>query len=93
MRCLNIRIAVLVSVIVFMLLFSAAPAGNYPPIPLVPRPQQRSGRGIDSLKQSLNSSLGNFRTSFEMKENVDFLLTPALLVQESISEDCVITYP
>jgi hypothetical protein len=29
----------------------------------------------------------------EMKEHVDFLLTPALLVQEAISEDIIITYP
>jgi hypothetical protein len=28
-----------------------------------------------------------------MKEHVDFLLTPALLVQEAISEDIIITYP
>jgi hypothetical protein len=31
--------------------------------------------------------------SLEMKENVDFFLTPALLVQECISEDVIITYP
>lgn len=37
--------------------------------------------------------VGNFQTSLEMKENVDFLLTPALLVQEAISDDVVITYP
>lgn len=34
-----------------------------------------------------------FEPSLEMKENVDFLLTPALLVQQVISEDVVITYP
>ena len=31
--------------------------------------------------------------SLKMKENVDFFLTPALLVQECISENVVITYP
>jgi hypothetical protein len=35
----------------------------------------------------------NFQPSLEMRENVDFLLTPALLVQEALSEDVVITYP
>jgi hypothetical protein len=35
----------------------------------------------------------NFQTSLEMKENVDFLLTPALLVQEVISDHVVTTYP
>ncbi len=38
-------------------------------------------------------SLGNFKPSIMMKENVDFLLTPALLVQEVLSDDVVITYP
>jgi hypothetical protein len=37
--------------------------------------------------------VSNFQISLEMKENVDFLLTPALLVQEVISDDVVITYP
>jgi hypothetical protein len=34
-----------------------------------------------------------FLPSLEMKENADWLLTPALLVQEVISEDVVVTYP
>ena len=37
--------------------------------------------------------LGPFQPSLEMKENADFLLTPALIVQEAISDDIVITYP
>jgi hypothetical protein len=37
--------------------------------------------------------LGAFQPSLEMKENVDFFLTPALLVQEAISDDIIITYP
>lgn len=31
--------------------------------------------------------------SLMMREQVDFLLTPALLVQEAISDDIVLTYP
>ncbi|MDR1382867.1 MAG: hypothetical protein LBJ67_03325 [Planctomycetaceae bacterium] len=31
--------------------------------------------------------------SLEMCENVDFLLTPAILVQESITEGVILTYP
>jgi hypothetical protein len=31
--------------------------------------------------------------SLEMKENVDFLLTPAILVQEAISSGVIPTYP
>lgn len=37
--------------------------------------------------------MGNFKPSLEMKENVDFLLTPALLVQEALSDNIVMTYP
>ena len=39
------------------------------------------------------SRLANFTMSLEMKENADFLLTPALLVQEALREDIIITYP
>ncbi|MBN1975420.1 MAG: hypothetical protein JW787_17420 [Sedimentisphaerales bacterium] len=31
--------------------------------------------------------------SLEKKENVDFVLTPALLMQEAMSDDIIITYP
>ncbi|MBN1508224.1 MAG: hypothetical protein JW955_15350 [Sedimentisphaerales bacterium] len=37
--------------------------------------------------------LANFNLSLETKENADFLLTPALLVQEALRDDTVITYP
>jgi len=42
---------------------------------------------------ALDFSVGKFKPSLEMKENVDFLLTPALLMQEALSDDIVITYP
>ena len=32
-------------------------------------------------------------SSLEMKENVDFLLSPALLIQEVLSDDIITTYP
>lgn len=41
----------------------------------------------------LRAAMQVFEPSLEMKENVDFLLTPALLVQEAISKDIVVTYP
>jgi hypothetical protein len=31
--------------------------------------------------------------SLNVREQVDFLLTPALLVQEAVSDDVVLTYP
>lgn len=51
-------------------------------------------RAAPSVKrQILRAATGGFRPSLEMKENVDFLLTPALLVQEVMSGEVVITYP
>lgn len=72
-------------------------------IPIVTIFQLASGGNASSRKSNaaqmqyedspLQSAMINFHPSIEMKENVDFLLTPALLVQESISKDVVITYP
>lgn len=42
------------------------------------------------------SKSGQFESSYkstEVKENMDFVLTPALLVQEVLAEDVVPTYP
>ena len=44
-------------------------------------------------KQITTSATQGFRPSLEIKENVDFLLTPALLMQEAMSQEVVITYP
>lgn len=40
-----------------------------------------------------DQSLENFDASLRMKEEVDFLLTPALLVQEVLQGGVVVTYP
>lgn len=44
-------------------------------------------------KQILTAAMRVFEPSLEMKENVVFLLTPALLVQEAVSQDVIVTYP
>lgn len=44
-------------------------------------------------RQILSAAMTAFAPSLEMKENVGFLLTPALLVQEIISDDVIVTYP
>jgi hypothetical protein len=50
--------------------------------------------GLEELgRQIIEGSTQAFRPSLEMRENVDFLLTPALVVQEAMSEDVLITYP
>jgi hypothetical protein len=53
----------------------------------------RDQREVDDRRLLSTHLSVAFDASLEMKENVDFLLTPALLVQEAISEDIVITYP
>jgi len=44
-------------------------------------------------REILRAATQAFRPSLEMKENVEFLLTPALLVQEAMAQDVVPTYP
>jgi hypothetical protein len=46
-----------------------------------------------ALRSATKSATTVFAPSLEMKENVDFLLTPALLVQEAMSNDLITTYP
>jgi hypothetical protein len=87
-------IKVLVGIILLVLLSQVV--GSSPArVPLRPRKvpvpeaqKQRIARGL-----AAGYGLGPFQPSLEMKENADFLLTPALLVQEALSDDVVITYP
>ena len=53
------------------------------------REEMESGRGPGLLNVSYRMA----DTSLAVREQVDFLLTPALLVQEAVSEDVVLTYP
>ena len=46
-----------------------------------------------ALRAATNAATMGFAPSLEMKENADFLLTPALLVQEALSDDVIVTYP
>jgi hypothetical protein len=46
-----------------------------------------------ALRAATKTATKAFEPSLEMKENVDFLLTPALIVQEALSEDVIKTYP
>ena len=57
----------------------------------IPVPEAQKARIARGL--AAGSGLGLFQPSLEMKENADFFLTPALLVQEAICDDIVITYP
>jgi len=54
---------------------------------------QRDRLDADARRLAFGSVEGNFISSLEMQEAADFLLTPALLEQEAISDSVVITYP
>jgi hypothetical protein len=63
-------------------------------------PLARRGLGAGSTNQdelarqiAMGGLADNHELSLKVKENVDFLLTPALLVQEALSVDIVVTYP
>lgn len=55
---------------------------------LIPVTPQGLAGEIDS-----GSLTGPSLISLEMRENVDFLLTPALIVQGCITEGSIVTYP
>ena len=82
-------------IILLMVLLTQVMADNQQLGPLRPSkasiPESEKQRIAGRLASGYG--LGSFRPSLEMKENADFLLTPALLVQEAISEDVIITYP
>lgn len=63
------------------------PEAKFQPIPL---PLNPFGTGADAELEMLTvPSL----VSLEMRENVDFLLTPALIVQGTITEGAIVSYP
>jgi len=71
-----------------------APGTNAAPV----RQEEPHENALDAMRQTISREVSrkmtqNFRVSLEMRENVDFLLTPALLVQEAISHGVVVTYP
>lgn len=68
---------------------SASPLAKDPNIPADLRARAEAA----ALQAATRAATTNFTPSLEMKENVDFLLTPALLVQEAMSDDLIITYP
>lgn len=50
-------------------------------------------RGEVANRVAHDQVMGNFLPSIEMKESAEFLLTPALLVQELLESGVVGTYP
>ena len=57
-------------------------------------PTQGSSAGDLAMQHLVEGMvMPNFQPSLEMKEQADFLLTPAFLMQAAISRDIVLTYP
>jgi hypothetical protein len=81
--------------IVFLMLLSRVLGGDHALRPArsktVSVPEAHKERIAEGI--AANYSMGNFKPSLEMKENADFMLTPALLVQEALCDDIVMTYP
>jgi hypothetical protein len=46
-----------------------------------------------TLRRSLDINYTGQDWSLDLREQMDFLLTPALLVQEAVSDGVVLTYP
>ena len=46
-----------------------------------------------AIRSATKAVTGGFRPSLEMKENADFLISPALLMQEVLSDEIITTYP
>jgi len=89
-RCAVVLLAIVLLAILSQVLASdRAPApGRSRNVPVPEAQKQRIAKQIAS-----GYGMGPFQPSLEMKENADFLLTPALLVQEAICDDVVLTYP
>lgn len=87
-------VRVLVAVVLLMLLTQVLGDNRRPRpsrsrrVPVPEAQKERIARGL-----AAGSGLGLFQPSLEMKENADFFLTPALLVQEALSDNIIITYP
>ncbi|MBW2149733.1 MAG: hypothetical protein JRI22_22290 [Deltaproteobacteria bacterium] len=93
-KTLGIPLMILATIVLLMLLSqvmgtarsSRGARGRKVPVPGVQK--ERIASRIAS-----NYGGGPFQASLEMKESADFLLTPAILVQEAICDDIVNTYP
>jgi hypothetical protein len=80
--------------VVFLACCAAARSVDHPPTNLEKKDTAVSAAVDNVVRKGLSRRfMGHFDTSLEMRENVDFLLAPALLVQNAISRDVVITYP
>ena len=90
-KCLLFSASMLAVLIVIYLLFGSnsviAEIDNNTTVAL---DQRAKAASVQATNDIATQAVG---PSLEMKENVDFLLSPALLIQEVLSDDIVTTYP
>ncbi len=83
-----------VIVLLISICFSAAPEKGAASSTVAMPPRALTEAQAQAIIEGARGIAGDsFASSLEMKENVDFLLTPALLVQDVVSEGVVVTYP
>jgi len=78
----TILLAMLAPVSLSLSSHNAIPVGSGPGVGLDPKARAEAS----ALKAASNAATLGFTPSLEMKENADFLLTPALRVQEAMSD-------
>lgn len=78
-------------VLSLVVLFSGILSGDSAKPDQIVRKTERSADAAQKI--AANYLRGNFEPSLEMKECADFLLTPALIVQELLSDGSIVTYP
>ena len=71
---------------------ASAPNSGLPPV-FQRLSEARSSAETAAAMHALQFHPKMAEPSLAVREQVDFLLTPALLVQEAISDDVVLTYP
>lgn len=93
------RLVLFILILLFVVgLLGAASLSSEQPSPLRPRVASPSSSVAKSISPSVTDSKylaisAPYNPSLEMRENVDFLLTPALLIQERFSKEVVPSYP
>lgn len=87
----------LLTLVLFLILSLCTGPSDYQPPSANSVKDMPPSTGTDRKRLAQELAAGqvrwNFEASMEMMESVDFLLTPALLIQESITPGVVPTYP
>ena len=83
-----------IAILILILPLSKATTGrkNEPNDPNVTKKIPTEQPEVDA-QEFIKAATQGFASSLEMKENVEFLLTPAFLIQEAMSDEILITYP